>query len=138
MQGSEKVTMRGTPVGKPVALMLACLAFAWLAKTPLSAQDSAGALARPSGERFTAVNPVDEQASKGLPSIGGSAGVDLADSREVGAPDGSAVNVAIPELPAGKTISIFFDVTVNSPVPRRSDRSGEPGHGERWELSRPC
>lgn len=68
-----------------------------------------------SGERelsATPVNPVDRQAAKALGEAG-----QLAPERLPvdGATAGTAVNVAIGEIPVGKSISIFFDVTVNSP-----------------------
>ncbi|MDH3403864.1 MAG: DUF11 domain-containing protein [Acidobacteriota bacterium] len=100
-----------------VVAMLLAVVGAWLSATALVAQEEAirdrASARRPPG-RLASANPVDEQAGRGLPSLGG---VESGDARGLEAPEGTLVSVAIPELPAGKSISVFFDVTVNVPFP---------------------
>jgi uncharacterized repeat protein (TIGR01451 family) len=82
---------------------------AWLMAVPALAQDLAGGR----GSFDDRANPADEQASRGLPELG-----ELAGSDRLPATEGpGSINVLIPELPVGKTISVFFDVTVNAPFP---------------------
>ena len=76
--------------------------------------------AKPAGERPT-VNPVDHQAKKDLPTSFEPQGHEPSTTQPRRSPStrgvGGVVNVPIGELPGGKSITIFFDVTVDAPFP---------------------
>jgi uncharacterized repeat protein (TIGR01451 family) len=63
-------------------------------------------------------NPVDRQAARPLPSTDLDRKLEpVAPARSVGEGVANAVHTVIGDFPAGKTISVFFDASVNLPFP---------------------
>jgi len=96
-----------------ICWLLVALLGALLVAEPAQAQAVSGSSA---SAGIVRENPVDQQAGKELPAPDRlSSSKELAQEASPLLPP--AINVAIGDIPVGKSISIFFDVTVNVPFP---------------------
>lgn len=69
------------------------------------------------GDATSKVNPVDRQAERDLPGLDVAPEAGSTDKAPVPLGPGSTIAVTVGDLPAGKSISIFFDATVVNPFP---------------------